>query len=77
MANEMENVLGFVDKRRATRAGSNGLSVTTDANFTDEAGLDARLTAAAGATYTAARLRQMTKNDKVYALRLLDEAASI
>lgn len=75
--NEMENTLGFADKRRGTRAGSNALSVGTDANFTDVAGLRTRLAAAAPATYTTARLEQMTKNDMVYALRLLDEAGSV
>lgn len=75
--NENENVLGFSDKRRATRAGSSSLSVTTDANFTDVAGLRARLAAAAPSSYTTDRLEKMTKNDMVYALRLLDEAGSI
>lgn len=75
--NDTENTLGFVDKRRATRAGSNALSVGTDANFTDVAGLRARLFAAAPSSYSQARLETMTKNDMQYALRLLDEAGSI
>jgi hypothetical protein len=45
--------------------------------YFDEAAMDARLTELNGAYYTAARLLQMTFNDKRYALRVLDDPAGI
>jgi hypothetical protein len=75
--NDIKNPLEFIDKRRATRAGSNAAPVTTPANFLSISGMRARLAAAAPSTYTTARLEQMTRNDMVMALRQLDEATSI
>lgn len=66
----------FVDKRRAS--GQTDTSpVGTPANYMTENALDTRLAAAQGATYTAAVLRQMTTNDKIFALRNLDDSAGI
>ncbi|HET7713282.1 MAG TPA: hypothetical protein VFK94_02335 [Patescibacteria group bacterium] len=76
MANaEIENNLGITDKRRTQ--GATTTPVATDANYADVAALKARLTAAAPASYPAATLNLMTKNDMVYALRLIDDAAGI
>lgn len=72
---ERENVLGFVDKR--VTQGSTGSPVTSPFNFNSVAGLRSRLTAANAGYYTTARLDNMTKNDMVYALRTIDEAAGI
>lgn len=66
----------FVDKRRASGQ-TNTSPVGTPANYATESALDTRLAAADGTSYTAARLRQMTTNDKIYALRLIDDAAGI
>ncbi len=83
---ELENPLGFVDKRREPKGvdagNAPGLHVaaagTADAsNFSSVAGLRARLTAINATYYTAARLNLMTKNDMVYAVRLTDAAAGI
>lgn len=72
---ERENVLGFVDRRRlATDA---NVRATTPANYLDVGGLRARLAALQPATFTAKKLNEMTKNDMVFALRHLDDAASI
>lgn len=71
---EIENDLGFVDKRRT--AGQSGVNVATPANFLSVSALRTRL-AAASAYYTTARLDQMSKNDMVWALRKIDEAGSI
>lgn len=43
----------------------------------DQSAMDARLTEINGAYYTTARLLQMTENDKVMALRVLDDPAGI
>jgi hypothetical protein len=67
--------VGFVDKRK-TQGQLAGV-VATPANYASDATLDARLTAISGTTYTAARLRAMTWNDKVYAVRLSDDAAGV
>lgn len=67
---------GVVDKQRAT-AGSAavpGGSMTTPANYVGHTELDAALTAANGAYYTAARLNIMNLNDKIYALRTLQDS---
>lgn len=71
---DVENKLGFVDKRRTQ--GLNTNPVTTFANFEDVLAMRTRL-AAASAYYTSGQLDTMTKNDMVYALRLIDEAGSI
>lgn len=68
--------LGFVDKRRSgTQATTTSLG--TAGNYADAATIDARLTAISATSYSAARLRQMNINDKIYALRLADDLAGI
>jgi hypothetical protein len=79
--NQISNDLGvaFIDKRRAT-AGSppdDETSITTPANYASIDNLDARLTAINAALYTQAVLDKMTVNDKVYAVRLNDDAGSL
>lgn len=66
----------FVDKRR-TQTPTNTNPITTPANYKDEASLDARLAAISATAYSAANLRSMTTNDKVYALRLNDDPTGI
>lgn len=71
--------LGFTERGRNT-AGSvadDTSSVATPANYASEAALDARLAAISGTTYTAAVLRSMTHNDKIYAVRLNDDSGTI
>lgn len=48
-----------------------------DDNYTTINDLDTRLSALDAGTYTVAYLRILTKNDKIYALRLLRDAASV
>ena len=70
---------GFVDKTKATAgsvADSNG-SVSTPANYDNNAALDAQLTAISASTYTQAVLDSMTRNDKVYAIRLNDDSGTL
>ena len=74
MTVQLGNAPGFVDKRQDQNDTADSI---TAANYADEAALDTRLAAADAATYTAAYLAKMTHNDKVYALRTLDDAASI
>lgn len=68
--------LGFVDKRR-----SGSLTDTTPlgtiANYASRATLEARLAAISATSYTAARLRTMTMNDLVYAVRTHDDSAGL
>jgi hypothetical protein len=74
-----DNNLGFTDRTRAT-AGSvadSSSSVATPANYASETALNARLTAISGTTYSAAKLEQMTLNDKIYAVRLNDDPTTI
>lgn len=67
---------GFVDVRQNQR--NNGVStVATPANYATVASRDARLSAANPTLYSARRLQTMTENDKVFALRLIDDAAGI
>jgi hypothetical protein len=75
--NDLDTGPGFVDKRRATRAGSATNSIATDANFADIGAMRTRLTAISATAYSAANLDKMTRNDMVHALRLADEAASV
>lgn len=75
MTAKLGNPIGVTDKR-ATQ-GNPAQPIATPANYADEAALDARLTAISGTTYTAAVLRRMTFNDKVYAVRKADDAAGI
>ena len=69
--------LEFVDRRRTSSVGNAAISVGTLANYASNAALDARLAAISATTFTAARLELMTQNDKIYALRTLDDNASI
>lgn len=78
MANQFgpEVDLGFVDKRLSSGQ-VNTTPLGTPNNYSSESALDTRLAAAQPATYTAAVLRTMTTNDKIYALRNLDDSAGI
>jgi hypothetical protein len=68
--------LGFVDKERAaSQTETNPLG--TIGNYKDIASLDARLTTIDATAYSAARLRQMTVNDKIFALRSADDSTGI
>lgn len=76
---QIGNAQGIVDKKRSTAKSvhkSDG-SIATPANYDNMAALDARLTAISATTYTQARLDTMTMNDKIYAVRMNDDANSI
>lgn len=62
--------VNFVDRQRANSASVSEDSTNLAAAFLDMAGLDAALAALNASYYTATRLRQLTLNDKVYALRI-------
>lgn len=71
--------LGFAYRNRQT-AGSIGIStspVATPANYASVSAIEARLTAINAAYFTAARLNQMTLNDKIFALRQADDPGTI
>lgn len=68
--------LGFVDKRLSPGQ-TETQPLGTLANYTTPGAIEARLTAISATSYSAARLRQMTLNDKIYALRLNDDVAGI
>lgn len=68
----------FVDKRRSGRAGiTDATSLVDYSDFASPATLDAALTAFDAVAYPAAILQKMTINDKMYALRVAQESASI
>jgi hypothetical protein len=66
---------GFVDKRRGRGQAASVLA--TAGNYASDGAMETRLAAANGTYFTAARLNQMTANDKIYALRTIDDAAGI
>lgn len=71
--------LEFIDKNRAT-AGSvarSTKSVGSPANYADFASMDARLNAISATTYTQKVLDSMNRNDKIYALRMLDDPTTV
>lgn len=82
---ELENPLGFVDKRRNNKGqdvgNANGNPVAAGAsdssNYSTVAGLRARLIAVNAGYYTATLLNKMSKNDMVYAVRQADDSAGI
>lgn len=70
------NNQGFTDPNRGTEgsvAKSDG-SVATPANYDSNETMDTRLLALG---YTQTQLDSMTNNDKVYAIRLSDDAATV
>jgi hypothetical protein len=76
------NVLGpvetnWADRRRSPGNNSAASAITTPANYASDASMDARLAAARPSTYTPSVLNMMSINDKVYALRTIDDAGSI
>lgn len=71
--------LGFTSRQRAV-AGSAAVSTDplgTPANYDSVADMDTRLAAISGTTFSQTRLDSMTINDKIYALRVLDDPATI
>jgi hypothetical protein len=71
--------LGFNSKAH-TVAGSAAKStddLATPGNYDSLADMDTRLLAISGTTFPQTRLDQMTQNDKIYALRLLDDAGTL
>lgn len=70
---------GFIDKRNSTSAGavSSTSPLATPLNYDDITKMRARLTAINAGRYTSTYLDILTRNDMVYALRTLDDAAGI
>lgn len=68
--------LGFVDKRRADGQTATNPLGTSD-NYTDITNIETRLAAIDANAYSAANLRVMTQNDKIFALRTHDDTAGI
>ena len=68
----------FVNSTQAV-AGSGGSNVglTTPGNYTSIASLDSALATANAAYYTTARLDSMTVNDKIFALRSIQDRTTI
>jgi hypothetical protein len=71
---DQDEIHGFVDKRRGR--GQAGSALATPGNYISDATLEARLLAIGG-YYTQARINQMTFWDKIYAVRVNDDAAGI
>ena len=68
---------GLNDKRLGRGSSESVLADATEANYLDQAGLDTALAAADAVAFSAAKLSRMTKNDKVYALRKVQDAAGM
>lgn len=56
---------------------TSGSIYTTPANYASLTAIDARLTAINATIYSQAQLDKMTSNDKIYALRLNDDLATL
>lgn len=69
--------LCWTDKRRGSSGQTNTNPIGTIGNFKDESSIDTRLTAISGTAYSAANLKIMNLNDKIWALRQVDESAGI
>lgn len=70
--------LGFVNAQRATASnGGSGDILNTPANYQDITALDAALTAFDAFTYSAANLQLLNVNDKIFALRSIQDRTSI
>jgi len=67
----------FVDKRRTLTTPSTGLQLSSAASLVNVSVMRTSLAAANGTYYTTAVLNQMTRNDMIYALRTINEAAGI
>ena len=80
---DIENVVGYVDKRRTKDdvGGTAGKTWAATSAYADVPAslttLRARLTTINSSYYTAARMDTMTRNDLVYAARLSDDAAGV
>lgn len=73
---EQEFPYGFTDKRRVQGAASS-VGQTGTSNYNDVNQLRAVLATRNAGYFTPALLNTMTKNDLVYALRSIDDAAGI
>lgn len=70
----------FVNKAKATAGSVTGTgagALTTPANYDTNAAMDARLIAIDSVTFTQARLDSMTDNDKIFAIRTLDDPGTL
>jgi hypothetical protein len=67
---DINNPLGFVDKRAGRGNTTSTNQVAEYANYATIAAKKARLTALNATSYTAARMATMSENDLDYALRL-------
>jgi hypothetical protein len=70
---DTDAAFGLTDRRLGRGSTDSPLADATEANYLDQAALDAALTATIGA----ANLSRMTKNDKVYAYRKLVDSAGM
>ncbi len=70
--------IDFANSLRATSSMGGATSgLTTPVNYSSVSALDAALQAANGAYYTTAKLDSMCANDKVFALRNIQDPTSI
>lgn len=66
-----------VDKRNVYNTGASPISTTAWNAAGDNNDLDAQLATLNAAYYTATRLQEMSRNDKIYALRMGYDSAGI
>lgn len=66
-----------VDKRNVYNTGASPISTTAWNAAGDNNDLDAQLTTFNGTYYTAARLQEMTRNDKIFHLRAAYDSAGV
>lgn len=75
---DLDGSFGLTDVLLTTHKGTRGSTkLVEDDNYGNIFDLDTRLNALDGTTYSVAMLRTMTKNDKVYALRVLRDPTTI
>lgn len=69
--------INFPMSNKAVASPGSGSGLNTPANYLSITALDGALQAVSGTYYTTARLDQMGVNDKVYALRMHQDATTV
>lgn len=67
----------FTPAAAAATASGDFIRLTGTVEMSDDENLDSRLTAISSTTYTAAILRTMTMNDKIYAIRIESDSSGV
>lgn len=76
VADAASKTVTFSPAANVATASGDTCRIISDDDYQDHESLDERLNAISGTTYSQAQLDKMTVNDKIYALRLNDDATA-